>query len=123
MPRLKLIAVLLMAALCTAIADDRAKRIVVQLRNDPGQVVSVSVLEAPSRDGSLSITRFAQRAVPGGVAPPAQFWYVGDIFRLSDWKSRAFKSVLRGRELAITGKLTVRDLRDGDIIVLHHPYP
>jgi hypothetical protein len=118
-------AVIVIALVCavSVLAERPHKRIVVQLRHDTGEVVSVSVLQALSSDTSLSITQFAQRAVPSGVAPRAQFWYVGDIFRLSDWKSRTFRPILWTSDRAAMSKLTVRDLRDGDVIVLHHPYP
>src|SRR4051812_48321819 len=96
---------LLVTSLVFARADAPTKRIVVQLRHDTGEIVSVSVLPASSSDGALAVTQFAQRAVPDGVAPRAEFWYVAGMFRLSEWKARdrSFAEVPDGGRLAMSG--------------------
>ena len=118
---LVIIAALLSGALCSAVAGVPAKRFVVQLRRDNGELVQTFVVTASPRHESLAPIELIRRAAPPD-APSLAHWYLAGVFRLGAWKTRAFTEIAFGGQWDKYRNLLVRDLRDGDVIILHYPY-
>ena len=104
--------------ICASAIGQATKRITVQLRHDDGRIVRVVVLSTSPAQDSLAFKEVLDKEGPKDLLTSA--WYTAGAYRFD---GAAFTNIFGGWSWEKYSQLKVADLRDGDVVIMHHPYP